>query len=190
MRVLIVSKLNTKRSYGSSNRALHLGRYLAEKVSVHHVGVDCSAVDDADTRSTGSLRVTAFAREIQQTVREFNPDVVFGLENRVNLACRWLNVRGMRLPWVIGFESSPAFEWKSYLNGSHPSRIRCAARYACSLMIERAILSGGAPVVVVSAFLKDLIREWYAVAEERIHVIPNGAPAEMLEEPPSKPPSP
>jgi glycosyltransferase involved in cell wall biosynthesis len=190
MRVLIASKLNTRHSYGSSNRALYLGRYLAEKVDVFHVGVDCPGIEHGGSRSTGSLTVTAFAREIRRAVREFDPDVVVGLEHRATLACRWLTARGMRLPWVIGFDSSPAFEWKSYRSGSRPSRIRCAARYARSRIIERAILSSGAPVVVASAFLKDLIREWYAVAEERIHVIPNGAPAEMLEEPPSKPPSP
>ena len=33
-----------------------------------------------------------------------------------NLACRMLRHSMRRARWVIGFESSPAFEWKSYLD--------------------------------------------------------------------------
>ena len=32
MRVLMVSKLNTKESYGGSNRAYYLGKYLSDQI--------------------------------------------------------------------------------------------------------------------------------------------------------------
>jgi len=46
MRVLIVSKLNTRESYGGSSRAYHLGRHLAEKADVMHVGPRCEGAGD------------------------------------------------------------------------------------------------------------------------------------------------
>src|SRR3989304_8599912 len=104
MRVLIASKLNTRESYGGSNRALYLGRYLAEKATVFHVGVDCSGVDYAQSRSTGSLAVRAFVREIKKAIHDFDPDVVFSIESRANLACRLLRLSHRRPRWGIGFD--------------------------------------------------------------------------------------
>jgi len=185
MRVLIASKLNTQQSYGGSNRALHLGRYLAEKVDVFHVGLNCSSVDYAPSRSTGSPAVGAFVREIKRAIHDFDPDVVFSAESRANLACRLLRLSDHRPRWVIGFDSSPAFEWKSYLDSSQLPRLRGTARYVLSRTIERIILSSGAPVVVVSNFLRNLVREWYGVTPGRLHVVSNGAPPDLPERRPS-----
>ena len=191
MRVLIASKLNMRESYGGSNRAFYLGRHLAEKVTVFHVGPDCSRIDyAAGTRSTGSLGVGAFVREIRRAIRDFNPDVVYAFESRANLACRLLRLGNARRRLVVDFNSSPAFEWRTYLRGSEINPAHCALRYAMSRVIEKTILSAAPCVVVASAFLRDLVIDWYRVNPDRVSVVPNGAPPEMFERAPSPGPSP
>lgn len=190
MRILIVSKLDARRPYGGSNRAFHLGRHLAAKASVCHVGPDCSGVDYGPTFSTGSLALPAFLQAISRARRTFQPDVVFSIEGRANLACRLLGMAARCPGWVIGFDSSPAFEWHSYRRSGDFPRARCLARYAASRMLEASVLRSGAPVVVVSSFLRELVTSWYHVDPARVHIVPNGAPPELLIRPPSPPPSP
>jgi len=191
MRVLIASKLNMRESYGGSNRAYYLGRHLAEKATVFHVGPDCSRIDyAAGYRSTGSLAVGTFVGEIRRAIRDFNPDVVYSVENRANLACRFLRLGNERPRWVVEFNSSPAFEWRTYLRRSQINPARCALRYTMSRVIERTILSDAPHVVVASSFLRDLVIEWYGVDPDRISVVSNGAPPEMFEQAPSPGPSP
>jgi glycosyltransferase involved in cell wall biosynthesis len=190
MRVLIVSKLNARESYGGSNRAYHLGLHLAEKAVVAHVGPDTGAVGYGQTWSTGSRSVGALAAGVRAALRAFQPDVVFALETRANLACRLAGVGRGAAPLVIGFDSSPAFEWATYLRAGSCPRAHAATRYAAARALERVVLSGRAAVVVVCAFLRDLITRRDGVAHSRVHLVPNGAPPEFLSRPVSEPPSP
>src|SRR3990172_1125753 len=191
MRVLMASKLNMRESYGGSNRAFYLGRFLAEKATVFHVGRDCSGIDyAAGCRSTGSLGVGAFVREIRQAIRDFDPDVVFACESRASVATRLLRLGNARPRLVVDFTSSPAFEWRTYLRDSDANSVRCALRYIVSRTIEKTILSNTSSVVTASAFLRDLVIDWYGVDPDRISVVPNGAPPEMIEREPSSRPSP
>jgi glycosyltransferase involved in cell wall biosynthesis len=190
MRVLIVSKLDRRQSYGGSNRAYHLGRFLAEKVTVCHVGPDGTSVDYGTARSTGSLSVVALARDVRLAVRELAPDVVVAMETRANLACRLAGLGAGRPRLVVGFDSSPAFEWRTYLGARARNRLQCAARSALASVLERVVVSGTMPVVVVSEFLREILERRYRVDASRIHVVPNGAPPEMLSAARSSPPSP
>jgi glycosyltransferase involved in cell wall biosynthesis len=190
MRVLIVSKLDRQRSYGGSNRAFHLGRALARKAEVSHVAPDCAHAAGGPHRSLGALGLADFVRGVRAALADVRPDVVLSLESRANLACRLLRAAGHRFRWVTGFDSSPAFEWRHYLGRADVPRGRALARYAAARAIERTILSGAAPVVVVSTGLAGLVRDWYGVAPARLHVVPNGAPDEMLTRPAWTGPSP
>jgi len=180
MRVLMVSKLNTSESYGGSNRAYYLGKYISEHVELFQLGVDCSGVDYCDSESIGSLSVREFYRKISEVIAEFRPDVVYSFESRANLACEFSKRKIRNVKFIYDFCSSPAFEWYVYLK--HGRKVPLSFyRWIRGLAIEKIITSSDALFIAAGEFLRDVLTRRYKVPPERVFVIPNGAPPEMLD---------
>ena len=181
MRILLISKLNTRESYGGSNRAYYLGKYLSEKAEVFQLGVDCTGVDYCPSESTGSLSVRAFHHTIRRVMAHFHPDVVYSFESRANLACWLLKRRGYDDPqFVYDFPSSPAFEWGTYFkSGSRTPE--SLYRWIRGLLIERIITGDAVIFIAAGGFLHDMLLRTYGVSPDRVFTVPNGAPPAMLD---------
>jgi len=181
MRVLMVSKLNTPRSYGGSNRAYYLGKYLSDWVDLFQLGVDCSGIDYCKSDSVGSLSVREFYKKTSEVIASFRPDVVYSFESRANLACKFLKKRIPGVKFIFDFTSSPAFEWGTYLR--HGKKIPLSLyRWLRGVIIEKMVTSGDTILIAAGEFLKDILIEKYNVSPDRIFVVPNGAPPEMLDQ--------
>ncbi len=180
MRVLMVSKLNTKESYGGSNRAYYLGKYLSDRAEVFQLGVDCSGIDYCASDSTFSLSILRFHKKVREIIERFEPDIVYSFESRANLACKLLRQKGYRSKFVYDFTSSPAFEWETYFKYGEKVP-ESFYRWLRGFILEKVITSDNVTFIAAGEFLREVLLDRYRVPSDRIFVIPNGAPPEMLD---------
>lgn len=168
--------MDVRRHYGNSARAYNSGLELSRYADVFQLGHHCENIGYGRSRSIGSYSLTRCISALNDAVREFEPDVIYAQENRPNL-CAYVVSRlsraARRAQVVFDFHASPAFEYRERGQYFHSM----AARF-----IESMVLKRGRRITLASEYLRCLLKDNYGVDDsERIRVVPNGVPAQMIE---------
>jgi len=170
--------------YGAWTRPYYLGRALAQTNDVFQVGFDCSDVTYGPSISVHTKTIPAYIRAIRQAKAEFEPDIVYAHETFPGVAA-WLSSKlkpdSDDSHLVLDFHAASAHEYKTMFN-HYDSRIRALLLFTKSYWPQRFIAVRGGPIITASQELKSLVSDWYHVSEKWIHVVPNGAPLEFLDQ--------
>ena len=180
-RLLIVSTLDSQEPFGAFTRPFYLGMYLSRQFEVCQLGIDCSAVDYAPSRSIGSRSLESYIYEIQKALVEFKPDIVYAQETLPGIAA-WLTFI-LRKPkqcfLVFDFHTLSAFEYWTRLT-SASDRLNQLSRFIKTYVAQGILINSGKPIIAASQGIINLIPQWYKTLPDNIYCVSNGVADDLL----------
>ncbi|MGF1539618.1 MAG: glycosyltransferase family 4 protein [Pleurocapsa sp.] len=180
-RLLIVSTLDSQEPFGAFTRPFYLGMYLSRQFEVCQLGIDCSAVDYAPSRSIGSRSLKSYIYEIQKALVEFKPDIVYAQETLPGIAA-WLTFI-LRKPkqcfLVFDFHTLSAFEYWTRLT-SASDRLNQLSRFIKTYVAQGILINSGKPIIAASQGIINLIPQWYKTLPDNIYCVSNGVADDLL----------
>ena len=187
IRLLIVSTLDSNEPFGAFTRPFYLGMYLSEHFEVCQLGLNCSAVDYAQSVSINNRSLRAYINAIQKCIAEFNPDIVYAQETLPGLAA-WL-VFILKKPekcrLVFDFHTLSAFEYWTRLT-SAPNRFNQFTQLLKTYIAQGTLINANKPIIAASRSIIDLIPQWYKTLPRQIYCVSNGVADDLLNISPSE----
>ena len=187
IRLLIVSTLDSNEPFGAFTRPFYLGMYLSEHFEVCQLGLNCSAVDYAQSVSINNRSLRAYINAIQKCIAEFNPDIVYAQETLPGLAA-WL-VFILKKPekcrLVFDFHTLSAFEYWTRLT-SAPNRFNQFTQLLKTYIAQGTLINANKPIIAASRSIVDLIPQWYKTLPSNIYCVSNGVADDLLNISPSE----
>lgn len=181
IRLLIVSTLDSQEPFGAFTRPFYLGMYLSRQFEVCQLGIDCSAVDYAQSISIGSRSIKSYMRAIQKALGEFKPDIVYAQETLPATAA-WLTFKfkkpnNYRL--IFDFHTLSAFEyWSRLTTASNP--LNQFTQFIKTYLAQGLLINAKQPIIAASQSIIDLIPQWYKTLPSQIDCISNGVADDLL----------
>ena len=185
-RLLIVSTLDSREPFGAFTRPFYLGMHLARKFEVCQLGIDCSAVDYAESISIGSRSLKSYIKAIQQAIEQFKPDIVYAQETLPGIAA-WLTFiqkKPKQCRLVFDFHTLSAFEYGTRLT-SASNRLNQLSQLVKTYIAQGVLINSGKPIVAASKGVIDLIPKWYKTLPKNIYCVSNGVADDLLNISPS-----
>jgi glycosyltransferase involved in cell wall biosynthesis len=185
-RVLIVSTLDSQEPFGAFTRPFYLGMYLARQFEVYQLGINCTAVDYAQSISIGSRSIKSYLKAIQKAIKEFQPDVVYAQETLPGIAA-WLTFslkKPKKCRLVCDFHTLSAFEYGTRL-ASAPNRLNQLSQLIKTYIAQGILINSGKPIIAASQSIIDLIPQWYKTLPSNIYCVSNGVADDLLNISPS-----
>jgi len=178
--------MNAAQPYGAWTRPYYLGESLASRATVFQIGFDTSDVKYGSSFSTYTKSIPAYMRAIRTIASQFKPDVIYTHETFPAVA----GYIGANMPGfypksarlIFDMHALHAAEYKAMIN-FYPNKARGIFLYYKSFLPQRFIAKKDVPIIAASVELKTMLREWYGVNENRVKVVPNGAPPKFVAEP-------
>jgi glycosyltransferase involved in cell wall biosynthesis len=183
-KLLIVSTLDSNEPFGAFTRPFYLGMYLSQYFEVCQLGLNCSAVDYAQSISINNRSLRAYIQAIQKCISEFNPDIVYAQETLPALAA-WL-VFTFKKPekcrLVFDFHSLSAFEYWNRLT-SAPNPFNQFTQLIKTYLAQGILINANKPIIAASSSIIDLIPKWYKISPRQIYCVSNGVADDLLNSP-------
>lgn len=182
MRLLIISTLDSKEPFGAFTRPFYLGKYLSEYFEVFQLGLDCSAVDYAQSMSVGNRGLSAYKKAIRDCVASFKPDLVYAQETLPAMAAL-LTVGmtlGAKIPLVFDFHTLSAFEYWTRLP-SASNQLKEFKQFIKTYIAQGLLVFSGNPIIAAGRPVFDLINAWYPGRHPQVHAVGNGVPEDLME---------
>ena len=181
-RLLIVSTLDSNEPFGAFTRPFYLGMYLSQHFQVCQLGLDCSAVDYAESVSLNKRSLTGYIKAIEKYIAEFDPDLVYAQETLPGLAA-WVvftfkKTKKCRL--VFDFHTLSAFEYATRLN-SADNRLNEFKQLVKTYIAQGILINANKPIVAASQSIIDLIPKWYKTLPRQIYCVSNGVANDLLD---------
>lgn len=182
MRLLIASTLDSKEPFGAFTRPYYLGKYLSEYFEVCQLGLDCSAIDYAETVSVGERGLGVYRRALRECVDTFQPDIIYAQETLPAIASLLsVGARGKNRPsLVFDFHTLSAFEYWTRLR-STSNRFQELRQFIKTYIAQGILLLSGNPIIAASQQVADLAAKWYPIKNSPIHAVGNGVPEDLLQ---------
>lgn len=181
IRLLIVSTLDSKEPFGAFTRPYYLGMYLSRQFEVCQLGLDCSAVDYAASRSINSRSLKSYIQSIQKALEEFKPDLVYAQETLPATAA--LITFALKKPTqcrlVFDFHTLSAFEYWTRLT-SAPNRFNQFTQFIKTYIAQGTLINANKPIIAASQSIIDLIPQWYKTLPSQIYCVSNGVADDLL----------
>lgn len=184
MRLLMVSTLDSSQPFGAFTRPFYLGRYLSEYFEVCQLGLNCSAVDYAQSVSVGSRNLRSYIRAIQTCITEFRPDVVYAQETLPGLAALISLVlrRQEKCRLVFDFHTLSPFEYWTRLP-SAPNPSKEFVQFIKTYIAQGILIFANKSIIAASESTTQLIPKWYRTVPRRIYCVGNGVTDDLLKAP-------
>lgn len=181
MRLLIVSTLDSKEPFGAFTRPFYLGMYLAQHFEVCQLGLDCSAVDYAESVSINSRGLSVYIKSIRQCIADFQPDVIYAQETLPGVAALLACKFGLkkRPALVFDFHTLSAFEYWTRLS-STANKFKEFKQLVKTYTAQGFLIASGKPIIAAGKPVVHGIKDWYGVSHSRIHSVSNGVPEDLL----------
>lgn len=181
MRLLIASTLDSKEPFGAFTRPFYLGKYLSEYFEVCQLGLDCSAVDYAESVSVGVRGLGSYRKAIRECLSTFQPDIVYAQETLPAIASLLsVGMSGESRPsLVFDFHTLSAFEYWTRL-GAASNRFQEFKQCVKTYIAQGVLLLSGKPIIAASQQVADLASKWYPLKTSPIHAVSNGVPDDLL----------
>lgn len=180
-RLLIVSTLDSNEPFGAFTRPFYLGMYLSQHFEVCQLGLNCSAVDYAQSVSINNRSLRAYIKAIQKCMAEFHPDIVYAQETLPGLAA-WivftLKKQG-KCRLVFDFHTLSAFEYWTRLT-SAPNRFNQFTQLIKTYIAQGILINANKPIIAASRSIIDLIPQWYKTLPRQIYCVSNGVADDLL----------
>ena len=186
IRLLIVSTLDSNEPFGAFTRPFYLGMYLAQHFKVCHLGLNCFAVDYAQSVSITNRSLRAYIKAIKQSIAEFKPDIVYAQETLPGLAA-WLVFtfkKPKKCRLVFDFHTLSAFEYWTRLN-SAPNRFNQFTQLIKTYIAQGILINANKPIIAASRSIIDLIPKCYKTLPRQIYCVSNGVADDLLNISPS-----
>ena len=180
-RLLIVSTLDSQEPFGAFTRPFYLGMYLSRQVEVYQLGIDCSAVDYAQSVSINSRSFKSYVRAIQRAIEKFKPDIVYAQETLPGVAA-WLTFilkKPKQCQLVFDFHTLSAFEYGTRLT-SAPNRFNQFTQLIKTYIAQGILVNANYPIIAASRSIIDLIPKWYKTLPRQIYCVSNGVADDLL----------
>lgn len=181
-RLLIVSTLDSDEPFGAFTRPFYLGKYLSSHYEICHLGLNCSAVDYAESISINQRSLTAYIKALQNSIREFKPDIVYAQETLPGLSA--LIVTQLKpthkYKLVFDFHTLSAFEYATRLS-STANPIKEFSQLAKTYIAQGSLIYSGKPIIAASQNTIDLIPQWYKTRPRIINYVGNGVADDLLD---------
>lgn len=180
-RLLIVSTLDSQEPFGAFTRPFYLGMYLARQFEVCQLGIDCSAVDYAQSISIGSRSLKSYIQAIQKALVEFKPDIVYAQETLPGIAT-WLTFilkKPQQYRLVFDFHTLSAFEYWTRLT-SATDRLNQLSQLIKTYIAQGVLINSGKPIIAASQGIINLIPQWYKTLPDNIYCVSNGVADDLL----------
>jgi glycosyltransferase involved in cell wall biosynthesis len=185
-RLLIVSTLDSQEPFGAFTRPFYLGMYLARQFEVCQLGINCSAVDYAQSISIGSRSLKSYIQAIQKAIKEFKPDIVYAQETLPGIAA-WLTFmvkKPKKCRLVFDFHTLSAFEYWTRLS-SAPDRLNQLSQLIKTYIAQGILVNSGNSIIAASQGIIALISQWYKTLPNKIYCVSNGVADDLLNISPS-----
>ena len=180
-RLLIVSTLDSKEPFGAFTRPFYLGMYLARRCQVCQIGIDCSAVDYAQSVSVGSRSFKSYIQAIQKTIKEFQPDIVYAQETlpatAALLTFKLYRLQKCRL--VFDFHTFSAFEYWTRLSTAE-NKFTELKQFVKTYFAQGNLIFSGKPIIAASQSVVESISQWYKIRPKQIYSVGNGVSEDLL----------
>ena len=181
IRLLIVSTLDSQEPFGAFTRPFYLGMHLASQFEICQLGINCSAVDYAPSRSIGSRSLKSYIQAIQKALAEFQPDVVYAQETLPGIAA-WLTFK-LKKPQncrlAFDFHTLSAFEYGTRLT-SAPNRFNQLRQLIKTYIAQGTLINAQKPIIAASQSIIELIPRWYKTSPRQIYCVSNGVADDLL----------
>ena len=180
-RLLIVSTLDSNEPFGAFTRPFYLGMYLSEHFQVCQLGLDCSAVDYAESVSLKKRSLTGYIRAIEKCIAEFDPDLVYAQETLPGLAA-WIVFifkKQKKCRLVFDFHTLSAFEYATRLN-SADNRFNEFKQLIKTYIAQGVLINASKPIIAASQSIIDSIAKWYKKTPQQIYCVSNGVANDLL----------
>jgi glycosyltransferase involved in cell wall biosynthesis len=180
-KLLIVSTLDSNEPFGAFARPFYLGMYLSKHFELCQLGLNCSAVNYAQSVSIGSRSLGAYIKNIQQCVDEFDPDIVYAQETLPGLAALIaLSLKkSKKCRLLFDFHTLSAFEYWTRLPFV-ASKFNEFKQFIKTYIAQGSLIFANKPIVAASQSIIDLIPSWYSVNPKQIYRVSNGVAEDLL----------
>lgn len=181
IRLLIVSTLDSQEPFGAFTRPFYLGMYLARQFEVYQLGIDCSAVDYAQSKSIGSRSIKSYMKAIQKALVEFKPDIVYAQETLPAIASllTYKFKKTHQYSLIFDFHTLSAFEYWSRLTTAS-NRFNQFTQLLKTYIAQGILINANQPIIAASQSIIDLIPQWYKTLPRQISCVSNGVADDLL----------
>jgi glycosyltransferase involved in cell wall biosynthesis len=181
-RLLLVSTLDSDQPFGAFTRPYYLGQYLTKYFDVFQLGLNCSAVDYAPSKSIGSRSLGSYIKAIQDSIDKFQPDIVYAQETLPGLAAliSLTTKKRHNCSLALDFHTFSAYEyWSRLFSVDKPLNefIQLIKTY----IAQGTLIFSGNPIIAAGDATPKLIKQWYGFNHSNIHCIGNGITQDFLE---------
>ncbi|GEM_PF-993128 len=186
-RLVIVSTLDSNQPFGAFTRPFYLGQYLAKYFDTCQIGINCSAVNYAQSVSVGSRSLRLYVQAIQKCIEEFQPDIVYAQETLPGLAALIALTlkRQKNCSLVLDFHTFSAFEYWSRLS-SVANPFKEFLQFIKTYIAQGVLIFSGNPIIAAGESTPQLISQWYPRRKSsNIHCVGNGVAEDLLYAQPS-----
>ena len=180
-RLLIVSTLDSNEPFGAFTRPFYLGMYLSQHFEVCQLGLNCSAVDYAQSVSIKDRSLRVYIKAIQKCIAEFNPDIVYAQETLPGLAA-WIVFtlkKQKKYRLVFDFHTLSAFEYGTRLT-SAPNPLNQFTQLIKTYIAQGILINANKPIIAASRSIINLIPKWYKTSPRQIYCVNNGVAYDLL----------
>ena len=155
--------------------------YLTRQFEVCQLGIDCSAVDYAQSVSIGSRSIKSYIKAIQQALVEFNPDIVYAQETlpatATLLTFALKKPKNCRL--VFDFHTLSAFEYWTRLSTAE-NKFTELKQLVKTYFAQGNLIFSGKPIIAASQSIVESISQWYKIKPKQIYSVGNGVSEDLL----------
>jgi glycosyltransferase involved in cell wall biosynthesis len=186
-RLVIVSTLDSNQPFGAFTRPFYLGQYLAKYFDTCQIGINCSAVNYAQSVSVGSRSLRLYVQAVQKCIEEFQPDIVYAQETLPGLAALIALTlkRQKSCSLVLDFHTFSAFEYWSRLS-SVANPFKEFLQFIKTYIAQGVLIFSGNPIIAAGESTPQLISQWYPRRKSsNIHCVGNGVAEDLLYAQPS-----
>jgi glycosyltransferase involved in cell wall biosynthesis len=180
-KLLIVSTLDSNEPFGAFARPFYLGMYLSKHFELCQLGLNCSAVNYAQSVSIGSRSLNAYIKNIQQCIEEFNPDIVYAQETLPGLAALMaLSLKkSHKCRLMFDFHTLSAFEYWTRLPFVS-QKFNEFSQFIKTYIAQGTLIFANKPIVSASQSIVDLIPNWYPIKPKQSYCVGNGVTEDLL----------
>ena len=181
-RLLIISTLDSNEPFGAFTRPFYLGMYLSKYFQVCQLGLDCSAVDYAESISLKKRSLTGYIKAIEKCIVEFHPDIVYAQETLPGLAAWFVFTfkKPEKCRLVFDFHTLSAFEYKTRLT-SASNRFNEFKQLIKTYIAQGVLINANKPIIAASQSIIDLVAKWYKRSPKQIYCVSNGVANDLLD---------
>lgn len=181
-RLLIVSTLDSDQPFGAFTRPYYLGQYLTKYFDVFQLGLNCSTVDYAPSKSIGSRSLGSYIKAIQNSIDEFQPDIVYAQETLPGLAAliSLKTKKRSNCSLALDFHTFSAYEYWSRLF-SVDNSLNEFVQLIKTYIAQGVLIFSGNPIIAAGESTPKLIKQWYKFNHSNIHCIGNGVTQDFLD---------